>query len=119
MSDRRFLPLKFVYRANPSAQYAVLQLEHLRIVGGDDQYVVEFDRRFVALAIYPRGVRCQNLGDQRFYLVSFLRRRALVALMNDGKIPEARTGYPAGRPDLPVAPIRAASATGFRRKARM
>ena len=51
--NRSLLALKFVYGADASAGNALLQLEDLRIVGRDDQDIVERNLSLVRVSIHP------------------------------------------------------------------
>jgi len=62
--NRRFLPLKLVDCADMSARYPRLQLKDLRVVGRDDEVVIELNGMLDALAIDPSRSRFQDLGNK-------------------------------------------------------
>ena len=56
--DRRLLALELVYRTYPSLGQAKLDLEHLRVVRGDNQYVGDPNGLFITFAIDPGCALC-------------------------------------------------------------
>lgn len=49
--DRRFASLELIDGPDAGARDALLKLENLRVVGRDDEYVLEADRRLDARAV--------------------------------------------------------------------
>ena len=86
----RLLALEFVHRPDPRLGEPALDLEHLRIVRGDDQYVSDPERLFVPLAIDPGRTLCQYVGDQFGDNVSLFGRAILIAGMLDRQKPQTR-----------------------------
>jgi hypothetical protein len=87
--DRRFLALELVHRANACPRQTVLQLEHLRVVGRDDQNIVQGDGAFLAVTIDPRCVRAYNFVDERSNGICFFWRRTLIALVGYREVAQA------------------------------
>src|SRR5262249_7889174 len=72
-----------------------LKFKDLCVVRCDDQNIIEPDRRFLALAINPGSIRTKNFRDKLANFIRFLRARALIAVVNDGKESETRAVDPA------------------------
>jgi hypothetical protein len=89
--DRGFLTLEFVDGADAGAGNAFLQLEDLRVVRRDDQDIVERNRRFFPAPINPGRAGFQYVRNEVADRVGLLGRRALIAVVLNGKVPKSRT----------------------------
>jgi len=59
-SDRRLLALKFVYCTDARPRKALLNFEDLRVVGRNNDDVIERNRFLVFFAIDPACVACKD-----------------------------------------------------------
>ena len=84
--------------ADARAGQPLLQFEDLRVVGRDDEDVVECDRRFLTVAVDPGRFRGKDFRDEFFDLVGLLRGGVLIAVVSDRQI--AKTGPVIRLPDL-------------------
>jgi hypothetical protein len=90
--DRCLPSLKFVLGSDTGAGDAFLKLEHLRVIGRNDQDVLQPVPRFNAVAVNPCRPVCQNFTDEVANLFRLLPARALIALVFDRQAAKSRDG---------------------------
>jgi hypothetical protein len=77
--DRRLLSLELVHCADAGARQALLNLEDLRVVGRDDDNVVERDGLFFVFATDPGCVAGEDRPHETADCLRLFRRAVLVA----------------------------------------
>jgi hypothetical protein len=77
--DWRLLSLKLIDGTDARAWQSLLKLEDLRIVGSDDQNVLQPDDGLLPRAVNPACLAAENFIDEPFNLVCLFRRRILIA----------------------------------------